>query len=164
MTADADPQNTAPAKKKGILMPLILGLVLAGAGGGGGFYAVQSGLIGGPAEASDGDHADAPLPPLGPAAFVALDPIVVNLPPGSDRDFLLFTGSLEVAPGSEAEVEALRPRIIDVLNSYLRALELADLESPTALIRLRSQMLRRVQVVSGGDRIRDLLIIEFVIN
>ena len=49
------------------------------------------------------------------------------------------------------------PRILDVLNSYLRAVELADLEDPSAMVRLRAQMLRRVQIVTGEGRVRDLL-------
>ena len=49
-------------------------------------------------------------------------------------------------------------------NSYLRALELRDLEDPSALTRLRAQMLRRVQVVAGPERVNDLLVMEFVLN
>ena len=56
------------------------------------------------------------------------------------------------------------PPIIDVLNGYLRALEVTDIEDPAALTRLRSQMLRRAQVVAGPERINDLLIMEFVLN
>jgi flagellar FliL protein len=33
-----------------------------------------------------------------------------------------------------------------------------------ALTRLRGQMLRRVQIVVGKDRVRDLLIMDFVLN
>jgi flagellar FliL protein len=51
-----------------------------------------------------------------------------------------------------------------VLNTYLRALSIADLEESTALVRLRAQMLRRVQIVTGEGRINDLLIMEFVLN
>jgi flagellar FliL protein len=54
--------------------------------------------------------------------------------------------------------------VIDVLNSYLRALEPGDLEDPSALTRIRSQMLRRVQVVAGLNKVNDLLIMEFVLN
>ena len=32
------------------------------------------------------------------------------------------------------------------------------------LVRLRAQMLRRVQMVTGEGRVRDLLITEFVLN
>jgi flagellar FliL protein len=56
------------------------------------------------------------------------------------------------------------PRIVDVLNTYLRALSLADMEERAALLRLRAQMLRRVQIVAGAGRINDLLVMEFVLN
>lgn len=56
------------------------------------------------------------------------------------------------------------PRIADVLNTYLRAVEVRDLEAPAATVWLRAQMLRRIQVVAGEGRVRDLLITEFVLN
>jgi flagellar FliL protein len=77
---------------------------------------------------------------------------------------LRFTAQVEVAAGSEADVTLLKPRILDVLNSYLRAIDIASIEDPQAMARLRAQMLRRVQVVTGEGRVRDLLITEFVLN
>jgi flagellar FliL protein len=56
------------------------------------------------------------------------------------------------------------PRVIDVLNGYLRAVEPGDFDDPAILGRLRAQMLRRVQIVTGTERVRDLLIMEFVLN
>ena len=56
------------------------------------------------------------------------------------------------------------PRVLDTLNTYLRAVDVADLENPAALAKLRAQMLRRVQVVTGEGRVRDLLVTEFVLN
>ena len=56
------------------------------------------------------------------------------------------------------------PRIVDILNTYLRAVQPQDLDSPTALLRLRVQMLHRVQVVAGQGVVRDLLITEFILN
>ena len=56
------------------------------------------------------------------------------------------------------------PRVLDVLNTYLRAVDVRDLEQPSAIPRLRAQMLRRIQVVTGPDRVRDLLITEFILN
>ena len=41
------------------------------------------------------------------------------------------------------------PRVVDVLNTFLRAVEPRDLEQPSALAPLRAQMLRRIQVVTG---------------
>ena len=101
---------------------------------------------------------------LGDVAFVAMDPIMISLPPGASARHLRFAGQLEVAPEHAAEVAGLMPRVLDVLNTYLRAVEVRDLEEPAALARLRAQMLRRIQVVTGEGRVRDLLIAEFVLN
>ena len=56
------------------------------------------------------------------------------------------------------------PRVIDVLNGYLRAVEPSILSAPDALTRLRAQMLRRVRMVVGEDRVNDLLVMEFVLT
>ncbi|MCZ4261371.1 flagellar basal body-associated FliL family protein [Limimaricola sp. G21655-S1] len=160
--ADLPPQeHDTPRRKRGL--PLILGLVLALMGGGGGFFAVSSGMLGGGTVEEPESEAPA-MPEATPASFVPLDPLVINLPPGSGRRLLRFAAQIEVAPEHAAEVESLRPRIVDVLNTYLRAVELADLEDPAALTRLRAQMLRRVQVVAGAGRVRDLLVMEFVLD
>lgn len=162
MAAAADP--AAPPPAKGSKLPLLLGLVLAAAGGAGGFLAVQAGLLGGGGE--EAAHAEPAADAHGHAApavgFVALPPLTVNIA-GGDR-FLRFAGQVEVDPAHLDEVTQLTPRIVDVLNGYLRAVEPRDLESPAALLSIRSQLLRRVQVVAGADRVRDLLVMEFVVN
>ena len=159
------PDVTETPDKLASKLPLIAGIFLALAGGGGGFFAVQQGLIGGgktDAAAVDKPAEDAAKPLE--IAYVAIDPLVISLPRAGGRDHLRFAAQLEVDPAYVAEVEAIKPRVVDVLNGYLRAVELADLEDPTALIRLRAQMLRRVQVVAGDGRIKDLLIMEFVLS
>ena len=168
MTAIADPVEVVP--KKASKMPLIIGLVLAIVGGGGGFFAVKTGMLDG-SGGSEAAHAeeqtddvDSPATSAVDVAFVALDPLVISLPRSGSRAHLRFAAHLEVDPAYAAEVEAVKPRIIDVLNGYLRAVELAELEDPTALVRLRAQMLRRVQIVTGEGRVRDFLIMEFVLN
>lgn len=164
MTAAAD--AAPPPKSRGSRLPLVLGLVLAIGGGAGGFWTVRSGLLGhGGETTAEGAHGEEAqlLPELEPTGFVPLPALVVNLPGGDDR-FLRFAGQLEVAPEHAEEVTALIPRVVDVLNGYLRAVEPAEVEDPSALLRLRAQMLRRVQVVAGGDRVRDLLVMEFVVN
>lgn len=175
MTTAADPAGIA-APKKSSRLPLILGIVLAVAGGGGGFMAVRMGLLSGTDAAKEGDgdggtavqaasgQGGVAMPPMESAAFVPLDPILVNLPSQTGQRYLRFTAQLEVAPEHQAEVSGVTPRIVDVLNGYLRAVELSDLEDRSALTRLRAQMLRRVQVVTGAGRVRDLLIMEFVLN
>lgn len=158
-------------KKKG-KAGLIVGLVAALALGGGSFYAISSGIVdptallgGGGGGHAAGGHGEGPAAAL-PAdtAFVPMEPIAISLAPGGSARLLRFTGQLEVAPESAAEVAGLMPRVVDVLNTYLRAVEVRDLEQPAALVKLRAQMLRRVQVVTGEGKVRDLLITEFVLG
>lgn len=160
--ADATAAESPPAKKS--KLPLILGLVLMLGLGAGGFYATYSGLIGGKGEAAHAAEKPADLPPIADLAFVPLDPIVVLIGESEGGRHLRFTAQLQVAKAHEAEVAAVKPRIADVLNTYLRAVEIADLTDRKALPRLRAQMLRRVQIVVGSDRVSDLLILEFVLN
>ncbi|MCH2163731.1 MAG: flagellar basal body-associated FliL family protein [Marinovum sp.] len=156
-------EETKPKKKSSIL-PLIIGLVIALAGGGSGFFAVYSGLILGPSKAPIDSPVATKADPITDIAFVEVEPLVISVGNATDRQHLRFRSQLEVASQYQGDVEMLLPRVVDVLNSYLRALELTDLEDPLALVRLRAQMLRRVQLVTGEGRVNDLLIMEFVLN
>lgn len=166
----ADPDESATeAPKKRSKLPLIIGLVLMLALGGGGFLAVYKGLVltrhKGLVLTRHQDVKDTPeaaaLPDI---AFVPIDPMIVPIGAGRSGRFLHFTAQIEVAKAYQADVTLLMPRILDVLNGYLRAVAVSDLEDPSALVRLRAQMLRRVQIVTGEGRARDLLVTEFVIN
>ena len=166
---DNDAPPARPKGKRGLILSLVGALAL----GGGGFYAVYAGLVdpagltgllgGGHGEGGHG-AADGGGTVLGDVAFVPMDPIMISLAPGATARHLRFSGQLEVAPEHAAEVSGLMPRVLDVLNTYLRAVDVRDLEEPAALARLRAQMLRRIQVVTGEGRVRDLLVSEFVLN
>ncbi|KIN74582.1 flagellar basal body-associated FliL family protein [Sulfitobacter guttiformis] len=162
--ADEQAQQPEDAPKKS-KMPLILGLVLALAGGGGGFFAVQSGMILGGSKKADHAEgkADALKDPYADIVFVAIDPLTIPVKAQGGQRLLRFRAQLEVPKSHQEDVTKVLPRVVDVLNSYLRALEVADLEDQTALTRLRAQMLRRIQVVTGQDHVNDLLIMEFIL-
>ncbi|MFV0512286.1 MAG: flagellar basal body-associated protein FliL [Jhaorihella sp.] len=172
MTDAAADTTEPPARSRKAVFALWLILALAGAGGG--FFAVRAGVIplGAPRGPGGAHDAAAPAPDAGvvavaapqDTAFVAIAPIMVSLETGRNREHLRFRAQLEVPAQHAAEVAGLEPRIVDVLNGYLRALELADLRDPLALTRLRGQMLRRIKIVAGPGRVRDLLIMEFVLN
>ncbi|MEB8387676.1 flagellar basal body-associated FliL family protein [Rhodobacteraceae bacterium KMM 6894] len=166
--ADTDPTDDK-SPRKASKVPLIIGLMLAVIGGGGGFYATYSGVLlmaesHAVVDEAHGDEAGAHIGEMPDVAYVAVEPLVISVGNGATGKHLRFRAHLEVTPGHQGEVESLMPRIVDVLNSYLRALELSDLTDSTALVRLRSQMLRRIQIVTGGERVNDLLIMEFVLN
>lgn len=158
--AETELPDLAPAKRgKGLLFGLIGAVVLGGAG----FYASYSGLIGGGAVAGD-SHSSVAALVMPMVSFVPLNPMVISLGPGANASHLRFTAQIEVAPGSAPAVEAVMPRILDVLNTYLHAVSEEELAEPAALTRLRAQILRRVQVVAGPEHIRDVLITEFVLG
>ncbi len=160
--ADAEePQDAAPRKRS--KKPMILGLLLALLLGGGGFYATWSGLILAPAAEST-EQAEHPVGALPDIAFVPVDPLVITLGSGQSVRHLRFASQIEVEAPHAADVQLLLPRIVDVLNGYLRAIDVKQLEDPAALIRIRSHLLRRIQIVTGEGRVRDLLVTEFVLN
>ncbi|TQM93595.1 flagellar basal body-associated FliL family protein [Roseinatronobacter monicus] len=149
----------APGPKKGRMLPLLLGLVGAALLGGGAFYAVYSGLVLSPnpkvqrAEYSPQDF-----------DFVPIEVITISLPPQSGARFLRFAGQIEVAETSHSDMMRMQPRFIDLINTYLHAVDIDDLRQPAALIRLRAQVLRRLQMIAGEGHIRDFLITEFILD
>lgn len=164
MTDTAEIDAPPPPKKS--KLPLILGLVLLIAGGGAGFMLVKMGLIGGKVATDEVAHSETTdkIEGAEEVAFVALDPMVITLSTGSSRQLLRFTAQLDVEPSAVEEVEKIKPRIVDILNGYLRALDIEDIEAPAALVKIRSQMLHRVKIVVGEGRVNDLLVMEFVLN
>lgn len=160
MAESEEPQDVAPKKKS--RKPLLIGLVLALLLGAGGFYATFSGMILGHSSEHATEGAEAgPLPDI---AFVPIEPLVVSLGATTSGRHLRFAAQLEVAGSQSADVTLLLPRIVDVMNGYLRAMDVAILEDPAGLVRIRAQILRRIQLVTGEGRVRDLLVTEFVLN
>lgn len=154
---DKDMNTSGPSRMRGLLVALVGALVA----GGGGFVATYSGLLDG---VLGGDAGTAMISSDHGYTFVSLDSLMVSLGPRATSRTLKFTAELEVEKGTETAVEELRPRIMDVLNSFLRAVEESELEDPGSLAVLRAQMLRRIQIVTGEGRVRDLLILEFILN
>lgn len=159
LTPDTMPEKNG---KKGFFIALILALIAGGAG----FFVTFSGLI--PLGEENQDHTteqeDMVLKAVGNAVYVPLDPLIVNIRSSSKYQLLRFVGQLEVKPEHFSDIVQLKPRIMDVMNTYLNALEAARFEDPIALIKLRSQILRRLQIITGKNRIEDLLIMEFILQ
>lgn len=161
-TDDATPEEDAPPAKgmgkKGWAAALVAALLL----GGGGFYATYSGMVGAGedhAAAHEDETHEAGTAPI----YLELDPMMISVgDPGSIRQ-MRFRAVLQLEEG-HSDVAALRPRILDVFSTYLRAVSVQRLEDPTALLDLRAQLLRRVQLLAGESSVSDLLIIDFVIT
>ena len=161
--ADAE----APAKKKKPIL-LIAGLGLVILLGGGAGAATFLGLVdlpfiggGGTAETHAASGSQAPVE----TRFLPLPQLVVPVGTGAPRQrHLLATLTIETTADAEPRLRHLEPRVVDVLNTYLRAVEPSEIEDPAAMLRLRAQMLRRVHLVAGAEGVQDLLISEFIVN
>lgn len=154
--------DAAPAPRPS-RRPLLIGAVLSLLLGGAGFAAGYVGLLSGVVAALTADRTDSSLLPAD-SVYLPIDPLVVSLGPLHDVRQLRVAATLEVPRSRQAEVAQLMPRLLDVLNGYLRAVEPEEFAEPGALIRIRAQMLRRLQIVAGEGRVRDLLLTEFVLN
>ncbi|MEM0943065.1 MAG: flagellar basal body-associated FliL family protein [Pseudomonadota bacterium] len=165
-TAGADPALTAEgsaAPKKSGLVGILLGIAALALAGAGGFYVTYSGVLGLPGEPQSSQpvvQAD----PLAPLAFVSTGEMIITLGPAARAQHLIFEAEIEAEPGMVSELESLKPRILDVFNTYLRAVDEDALENPSTMPRLRAQLLRRLEIVTGDGRVRDLLITRFILR
>ena len=163
--ADTETDEGATSKKRS-RRAVVLSFLLAMIAGGGSFAAVYAGFIPVPGRGPAPEVA-APLNTGGEPPdvdFLPIDPLVISLNGEGRGGHLRFKGQLEVRSDASSDVQKLMPRVVDVLNTYLRALEVGDLMDSGALVRLRSQMLRRIQIVTGANAVNDLLVMEFVLN
>ncbi len=163
---DAVPQDP-PTRKTG-RRAILVGGVGALALGGAAFAVTYLNLV--PLGAGSTDpqtaavgHADVGTP-LSNIDFLPLDPIVISLDTTTGVRHLRLSMTLEVPKAHVAEVDFMKPRIMDVVNTYLRALQPDTFDEAAALVRLRAQLLRRLQVTLGDGRVNDLLISEFVLS
>lgn len=164
MANDEEIEEDVP--KKGGRLGLIVGLVLGLIAGGGSFFAVYSGMLpfGSSGEHSEAQSEERPVKELPNVSYLALEPIVTAIRASEKYRVLRFSGQLQIPPSFANEAEILKPRIVDVMNTYLNALEAKQFEDPIAMIKLRAQLLRRIQIVTGKENVQDLLIREFVLQ
>lgn len=170
MSDDTNENSTAEHdqfKKKRSKLPLILCVILFLAATGGGFYATFSGMIsiasligGDKAHGEDTLHMAA----FSTSSYVPVGEIIIPLGPQAKAEFLMMTAEIEIAPSDAEAFHAMLPRIRDLFNTYLQAVEARDLEQPSATMLLRDQLLRRLRVISDPMAPRDLLFTSFILK
>jgi flagellar protein FliL len=128
------------------------------------------GVFGGAEE----EHAAAKEPEVVPIAeqlhdvfTYALPSMLINLrTTGRRTSFLKVTISLEVKGNEEnkKEMDQLKPRIVDQFQTYLRELEVDDLQGSAGLQRLKEELLDRVNSVTAPIKVQNVLFGELLVQ
>jgi flagellar protein FliL len=163
-------EGTESAPKKGfrkfltkkilmIAVPALL-VVLGGGGAGSYFFLFKK------AETHEAKHEEeVPLTPP-KVAFSDMQDILVNIQSSDGTPAYLKLGvSLELEDEEQkAALEPLMPRITDQFQAYLRELRLDDLKGSAGVLRLKEELLRRVNVAAAPYKVRDVLLKEMIIQ
>jgi flagellar FliL protein len=169
--ADAQGEGASAAKKgwrkfltKKILMIAapVLVLLLAGLGAGAYFLLLK------PHGPDKTQLAKADAPPLTPpqVAFSDVPDILVNIQSNDGTPaYLKLSLSLEMDNDLEkAGMTALMPRLVDQFQSYLRELRVDDLKGSEGVLRLKEELLRRVNAAAAPYRVRDVLLKQMIVQ
>jgi len=176
-------------KKKPPMMIIIIAavvLVLALGGGGAAFFLLQPKPEAASEKDKKGEHAkkkeekkgekkgegkdDKPLIAVkeGPEGviFATLPNVVVNMQTADGRPtFLKLKLTLEVPDEETAEaLEPAMPRMQDMFQTFLRELRPEDLQGSQGSYQLRTEILRRVNLVIAPAKVNAVLIEEMLIN
>lgn len=100
------------------------------------------------------------------AAFFDIPDIIVNIQtPDASPAFLKLSVSLELdGVESKTAVEPVLPRVIDQFQSYLRELRVEDVRGSAGVMRLKEELLRRVNLAVAPTPVRDVLLKEMIVQ
>ncbi len=165
---EGEATDAAPKKgfrkllSKKILMIAIPALLLVLGGGGTGAYFFLFKKSG---NAEQAKAEDVPLTPP-KVAFSDMQDILVNIQSNDGTPAYLKLGvSLELEDETQkTALEPLMPRITDQFQAYLRELRLDDLKGSAGVLRLKEELLRRVNVAAAPYKVRDVLLKEMIVQ
>jgi flagellar FliL protein len=141
-----------------IAVPALL-LVLGGGGAAAYFFLMKA--------PEGGEHVveEAPLTPP-EVAFSDIEKLTVNIQ-GADATpaYLQLSVSLELENEEQkTAMESLLPRVKDQFQAYLRELRLEDLKGSAGVLRIKEELLRRVNVAAAPYKVRDVLLKEMLVQ
>ena len=110
----------------------------------------------------------ADAPPLTPpqVAFSDVPDILVNIQSNDGTPaYLKLSLSLEMDNDLEKTgMTALMPRLVDQFQSYLRELRIDDLKGSEGVLRLKEELLRRVNAAAAPYKVRDVLLKQMIVQ
>ena len=145
------------------LVLLVLPLLLVVAGGGAWFAGLLDPWLGGkPAEAAKESAVAKHEAPT----FVDLPDLIANLNGGGRRtSYVKLKAKLELAQASDLPaVQAAQPRVMDLLQTYLREMRPEELRGSAGTYRLREELLARIGPAVAPAQVRDVLFVELLVQ
>jgi len=150
---------------KKLLMIAGGGLLLLLIGIGAGLYFF---VFSGSAASGQDKTAAAPQGPITPpqVAFYDMPDLIVNIQTADGTPaYLKLSVVLELTSADEkAGMDVLRPRIVDQFQGYLRELRVDDIKGSAGIMRLKEELLRRINVAAVPYRVRDVLLKEMIVQ
>ncbi|MDR1125082.1 MAG: flagellar basal body-associated FliL family protein [Deltaproteobacteria bacterium] len=171
----------APKKKKSKLKWFILLLLLLGLGGGG-FMVYKMGLVDKFLGGDDAQQADAGAAgngaigsgntgstrittPTSDMRTATFDQFVTNLSdPAGNRYIRLIIDVEVISPEVIRELETQNPRIRDSILMLLSSKSFQDLNSPAGKLRLKNEILDRINQVLGGPKVNRVFFTEIFVQ
>lgn len=153
-----------PVKKrfsgKVIVIYIVLPLLVVLIGGGAGAYFL--GFFGSDAEQAEAEHGQE----VKVAVFYDLPEILVNLnSAGKKENYLKIRISLELEDATaQMALEPLMPRVIDNFQVFLREMRVEDLSGSAGMVRLKEELLHRINLSVQPLTVRDVLFKEMLIQ
>lgn len=113
---------------------------------------------------SDGENVESKFHIVGDVGVFSPDPIVVSIRPVGRVRYLKLGYVVETSPDYGDVFIERENRLRDTLNIYLRAVDVAALEDPASMGRIREQIARRVAVVVDPAPVLTVLITDFILS
>jgi flagellar FliL protein len=161
---DAAPKKGLKAllSKKMLMIAVPAFLLVVGGGGAGAYFF----LLKGHDDAKKVAKAEeVPLTPP-EVAFQEVPDILVNIQSADGTPaYLKLSVSLEMDNEQEKTgITALQPRLVDQFQAYLRELRIDDLKGSAGVMRLKEELLRRVNAAAAPYKVRDVLLKEMIVQ
>lgn len=162
--------DIAPPKKKSKakwIILLILLLILGGAAGAAWYFIFSDGkgLSSGPSEGQPTAQQTPGGDPKATGIYASLPPFLVNLSDPLGKRFIRLSVDVEVAnPAVVEELTKQNARIRDSINLLLGSKTYADLSPMEGKLRLKNEILDRLNQILGGPKVTRVFLTDIVIQ
>ena len=157
----ASPEKTGPGIVSQLAIALVLGVASFAT-----VYLLPSQNVEPVTDHAQPGHKADPMEGVFPTAaettFVALDDLTLTL--GELERILKIGITLETVDSGDTYIDPSNPVLRDAFTGYLRALRVEQIQDPSFMVQLRTQLLRRAQLVLGADVVHGVLITDFLVR